>query len=345
MKHKVIVKPIKEDATDTFMPTIYTVAGGDVRVLLENDEFSQFNQNKDTVPKAKQIVFRNTLRALTFEYESDESKQNSTDRKVQQLVKVFFGAHPLFTVNGQLTKHTKSPMFDITDLSEESNEKLVVWNKKTRVANILTDMDFAEKREVAYYYGINPEGKTDGELTILLGSFEYGDCMEPLNIDGFISTWGEKFQSKEKEYVVMARKAITLNIIEVRNGDDGRENFYLGNTFIGTEFNDVLAYCKREERIYNENIVRGVKAADKFESEEKENEVEKVKVSESMAKELTPLEIDEMRVECKGLKVAGHIPQNVYPHLMKGDKLLDALTEGRKAKAKAEKKQLEEIGS
>lgn len=340
MIHEVIVKPLAEEMSDISMPTTYNGEKGEVRILLENDEFENFNINKGNIPRSKQITFRNTLRSIIYKYEDDEDLQTPEDKKVKRLIEVFYKAHPCFVVNGIPHKGTKAPLFNIIDMSELNGAKLKLWNQKLKVANILNGMTLAEKREVSFYYGSNPEGKTDGDLLLMLGDFEIGECMfESTEISKFIELWGKGEENKERDFIVNANKAIAMGIIEDRPSEDNRINYYLGNTFIGVEFNDVIAYFKREERVYAENIVRVINSKDTFKKEEKGSRKE----SESRSGEMTDLEIEELRVEAKLLKVKGFIDVTAMTHVMKGQKLLDAVIIGRKNKATFEANEIANV--
>ena len=50
------------------------------------------------------------------------------------------------------------------------------------------------------------------------------------------------------------RKCLLHGLIDDKI-DGVRHNYYHGTTFVGTSFNDLLAYAKREDRVYQQHIM------------------------------------------------------------------------------------------
>lgn len=329
MIHEVIVKTMSEETPDMGFPTTYTTASGEVRILVENDIFESFSPGyRGAYPDTKSITFKKTMPEMRFRYEGDAALQTDEDKKIRKLVEVYLKGHPCIVIDGNPHKGTKAPLFNLIDVSEVNNKKIRTWNKKLEVANIINGMTFTEKKDVCYYYGGNPDGKTENELVLQLGDFEDGDCMFENEPDKFISTWGGSESNPERNFIINANKAITMGIITNRpSAEDNRINYYLGDTFIGTDFNDVLGYCKREARVYSENILRVIN------QNEPKAEVKAAKVEPGDAKFILPdAELAELRQEAKILKANGYIDSIVMFHNMKGQNLVDVVNVGRAKK-------------
>lgn len=340
MKNKVVIKPIQAAHSDIVLSTSYNISGK-YRYLQDEDTyaemtFQQVAEKKSNPSKIKDITFNNMRHEYVVEYETklEDGKMvaaTTLDRERQKMVEVFWKEHPLIVANGDSTK-TKSALFNLVDEVKKDAQDVSNFEMKFKVAQTIHDMDFEEKIDCAYYYGSNPSGKTDGQLLVYLADFNTGVCMTPKNVTGFMTTWGAE-GTLERSYVINAQKAVTQGIITNMSQDE-KDNFYHGTTFIGTSHNDIVAYFKREDRIYKDHILKSLEKD--LSKEKKESESFTKKVKGEGAGELNVAEIEELRKEAKKLKDEGFIDRTFGHHIAKVENLIAKVEAGRLAKKEAD---------
>lgn len=264
-------------------------------------------------PNETTISFDRNLHSYVVAYEVDDEGQpmSNIDAKFKEVAEKFFMRHPFCTINGKPHKGTISEMFDIVDTHTVVVSKLEEWDSKRRVANFLHDSDLDILRDVCYYYGVSPTGKTKGQICLELGDYQLGklyvrknEMAEP-EYKSFIINWIDSVDP-DKEFVVNCRKAITFDVI-ASNVKDGRLNYYLGTTFIGVSFEDVVAYFKREPKLYQDYVVRGVRDRDVFVEEMQSSKVEEKSTAKnsSQYKKIEALRRDVLSLYTKVHSMAG----------------------------------------
>jgi len=260
MTTKVIIKPIT-DGTPSGMVLVgsYQYAPGKLRILVSENSFLEVHESDKFAPTPMNISFgeRTPVYSISYDPSSDDEFNNSR----KEVIEKFFAEHPLLTRNGKPTKFTKAGLYDMYSEQEKTNIQYDTWKENLQVMNRLDDMSENELCDVWYYYGVEPSGKNRGELIVRLGA--PGDGLAIKDLDPV--TQKNKFMvmfstdtKSETEYIVNMRKCLMHGIIDDKV-DGMRHNFYHGTTFIGTSFNDVIAYAKREDRIYKEHIVPRIK--------------------------------------------------------------------------------------
>jgi hypothetical protein len=333
MKVKVSVKPIELVGKSMSIPFSYSWKGT-VRILMENGEMTVHRGDAVSTPLSKSRIFNENFKSIDYEYEDGqgETKQTETDKKIQNAVDVFWSNHPLTLVNGK--RHANSlpkVLFDVEVQTTKIMNAAKDLKSKGMVFNRINSMTLAEKRDVAYYYGESPKGKSDLDLLTLLADFNAGICMGE-NMESFLQIWSKPNEDTQRQVII--RKALDLNII-YNKADGEKNNYYHGTTFIGTAFNDIVSYCTREENVYKNHILREVQEKDNFVSESQETNQEKVNLSSTGSTTSQNVNtLQALREEAKLLKKEGFMELAVRAHVMGEDTLRPIVEESRKKKAK-----------
>lgn len=259
MKNVIEIRPAQGVMSDIVLSTDYSV--GEKRFFLP--EVNRFIKTEVGLPnnqKPVHIVFNKNFEVLKYEYDADPALRTVKEKDAHIVVENFWKNHPLFLLNGQPHEGTKEPMFNLVESLKVENEKLKNFKQSLTIANIVNTMDYETKRQVSFYYNINPNGKTDEQLLVLLANFDDGQCIS--DSANFIKLWGTNMES-DKDYHIVINKAVFYGVIQNRKLN-GTDNYYIGENLIGTNYADVIAYCKREEQQYKEYICKRVEDADKF---------------------------------------------------------------------------------
>jgi hypothetical protein len=230
----------------------YQSAPGKLRILVSETTFVEVSDMAKDNPSPISLVLTPERPNYKFEY-SDE------DEDLSNVVTKYWGEHPLLVRNGKPTAFTKAGMFNMYDEMEKVSDSYDVWKLALDVMNKVDSMSDNELRDVWYYYGLSPVDKKRDELIIKLGHSIDGIAVKdltPTKTSKFIEVFSQETES-EREYIITLRKALMLSII-MDKMEGNRHNFYHGSVFVGTSFNDLLAYAKREEKIYKESILRRV---------------------------------------------------------------------------------------
>ena len=292
--------------TSTMLPGAYPY-GGKQRTLLDQYRWEDLPQNppKDKPnPESMNLHFPKTNHVQTIRYEVNQKGEpkDQASKQIQNVVEHFYKNHPSCLNNGQTHKNSAGePIFDVSDKATEVVSSLREWDMKRKIANYLIDKcDLDAVRDVMFYYGQNPKGKTHGEICMFLSDYELGilyakgDNNSRL-CDTFLKTWIEELDPS-RIYLIHARKAISLGIVEVRQRD-GNTNYFLNGAFTGLSPEEVADYLKREEKIYKEHVLRRINEKDEFSEEMLATKVEKASLYENAS--MGQLELDKFRDEIR----------------------------------------------
>jgi len=339
MQVKVTITPTKTTSASLYLSGAYKAKNGVIRVLTDNDEVVEWTGNFKDMPRAKGIWFDKSLPRLVIEYEDDEktSKANGTwlsDNKNKRKAEVFYANHVEFSVNGK--RHANSielPSFNMNISTDIVAAEHALFRDTLLVKNRVNSMTYEEKCSAADYYGISPKNKTELDLLIELAG-DKGICMTENNMKIFLREW--MTPNEDTLLVVNIRKAIRLKVIEERN-TAGRIDYYIGTTFIGTTIEDIIAYCRNNEQIYSEHILRKSE-------EDMTREVEATEKLESQiagtSEEMSVSALQDLRNEAVELKKDGFITKHYNVKVMYALKLLPLVEAARKEKEKKESKVL-----
>lgn len=256
MINKVIIKPNTEQTpSGMVLGGSYQCGPGKVRILLSEESFIEVLESDKTAPSAMNIMFNDRTPFFTMSYDPNSNSEH--DKRRKEVIEKFFGEHPLVMRNGKQTQFTRSGMYDMYSEQEKTYIEYETWKENLDVMNRLDGMADNELCDVWYYYGVEPNGKKRGELIVKLGAVPGGLAINDMDMatkkNKFMMMFSGETKS-ETEYIVNMRKALLNGIIDNKM-DGSRSNYYHGTTFIGTSFNDVIAYAKREDRIYKEHII------------------------------------------------------------------------------------------
>lgn len=261
-------------AVDNMMPTTYDI-GGKRRVLQSESEFyeASLNQKADFVwPKEMHIQFtgRTQERILTYETNEDGDPINEFNKGKLNTIRKFFMEHPSTLINGKPHANTipgAAIYYDIVDVNVKVVSEFKDWENKHKVASHLALLDLDDLRNVAYYYGVLPKGKTRGTLILELADYHKGVLFsKPANgeskAENYIKVWMTN-TDPDKEYIINCRKAIDLNVITTAVRD-GHTTFYLGQEMLGPKLEDVVLFAKQNPDAYKSYILKGIKEKDQF---------------------------------------------------------------------------------
>jgi len=259
MKNVVEIKPVAFAISDITLEGDYSIKGKR-RMLTEIDHQLKIDSTTPTMQKAMYWTFNKNFTVLKYEYDVDPKLRTEQEKRNATVVEEFWKNHPLMTINGKSHENTKAPLFNLVESTMVEDVNLKTFQNKLSIANMISVMSYEGKREVCFYYNVNPKGQTDNQLLLKLADFNDGVCMK--DADNFLSTWG-KNENADKEYYITINKAIIYGVIEERKNGPV-VNYFLGQSLIGTSFNDLIAYCKREEQSYKDYITKRVAEADVF---------------------------------------------------------------------------------
>jgi hypothetical protein len=255
MLNKIIIKPNTDEVpSGMVLVGSYQFQPGKLRILVSEDMFIETLESDKSAPAPLNITFSQRSPIYTITY--DDSSNDDTDIKKKSVIEKFFGEHPLMTRNGKPTKYTKSGMYDMYSEVEKNDIHFDTWKEHLSVMNRLDSMSNNELCDVWYYYGVEPSGKKRGELIVKLGSVPGGMAIEDMDLNKksrFLQMFSLETKS-ETDYIVNMRKCLLHGLIDDKV-DGVRHNYYHGTTFVGTTFNDLIAYAKREDRIYQQHIL------------------------------------------------------------------------------------------
>lgn len=255
MLNKIIIKPNTDEVpSGMVLVGSYQFQPGKLRILVSEDMFIETLESDKSAPAPLNITFSQRSPIYTISY--DDSSSDDTDIKKKSVIDKFFGEHPLMTRNGKPTKYTKSGMYDMYSEVEKNDIHFDTWKENLAVMNRLDSMSNNELCDVWYYYGVEPSGKKRGELIVKLGAVPGGMAIEDMDLSKksrFLQMFSLETKS-ETDYIVNMRKCLLHGLIDDKV-DGVRHNYYHGTTFVGTTFNDLIAYAKREDRIYQQHIL------------------------------------------------------------------------------------------
>lgn len=256
MVNKIVIKPITDEVpSGMVLVGSYQFQPGKLRILVSEDMFVETLESDKYAPSPLNITFSQRSPVYTISY--DDSSNDEMDIKKKAVIEKFFGEHPLMTRNGKPTKYTKSGMYDMYSEIEKSDIQFDVWKENLSVMNRLDSMSNNELCDAWYYYGIEPSGKKRGELIVRLGAVPGGLAIEDMDKSTKKNKFLQMFSletKSETEYIVNMRKCLLHGLIDDKV-DGIRHNYYHGTTFVGTSFNDLIAYAKREDRVYQQHIM------------------------------------------------------------------------------------------
>jgi hypothetical protein len=260
MKVEVRIEKVKKATGDIVAPSVYDYKGKR-KVLLTIDEMKVYDIYDKTIPPSVDVQFKgpNPVVKYTYFAESDGTAirgVTAEDENKRRVVEEFWKGHPLFVVNGRPHSNTKDAVFNIIDMPALINERSDEWEMARKIMNLLAESDTSTLLDMHYWYLQTPVGKSRKELILDILSLKGGLAYGVDRMKEFLASW-EGPASADREVRVNAQKAISLGIITKRE-DGTRTNYYYGSEFVGTEISDIIAYFKRDEKVYKDFVVRKI---------------------------------------------------------------------------------------
>lgn len=236
----------------------------ETKILTSDVDMETYNHNVEKNPPASiSISFSRDRQEHRLYYEPDT--KDPYQKKMNDVIENFYKKHPLFTVNGKKHQNTWVAQFDISSDSDRITASYTSWKTALDVAKMVDEMSDEKMRDACYYYGRSPKGMDRQQMTLLLADFNSGYGVKDIDQNGdsvFVNMFSSESDT-ERDFRISMQKALWYNIIENKM-QGSRNNYYLGNEFIGTTENDVLAFLKREEKIYNGHILQKIKENDEL---------------------------------------------------------------------------------
>ncbi len=250
--------------------------GGRVRMIDTFGEYREISSNELARTNAEgqrvgheagYIQLAKTKMYVEYKYNDNEKDEDfsAADKNTKKIVELFWGKNPLCLKNGK--PHTlgqSGDHYDMIDSNLKTINAVASFKDKLRASNAISEMDHAQRTNVAFYYGRSPVGKSEEELLVDLGDGDDGYCLQDENIHDFLKVWVDG-KSSDRDLLVTLKKAIGGEFI-TNKMTDGRNAYYLGETFLGSDDVGLIDWSRKNPQVFQEHIVRKVSAEDKKES-------------------------------------------------------------------------------
>ena len=276
-KIEIIIESLEK--VDTILPGSFSLGDGMIRILQEDYNIVDTEYNK-LGPDGKPLVMREKLlnftnrqdiKVISYNIDDEGSPATDYDKRIKKAIDKFFMMNPLTLVNGLPHDGTLQGKFDVIDPNARANSELILWNKKLKVANYLKDMDEQELKDICYYIGEDPKNRSVGELLLFIADFDYGALfVSKTRLQAFFDAFINNADPM-RQFKVIARKAIEYGVVQTQL-KNGVTSYYINGDFAGSTVEHLVEYLKRNERIFNEFILREVekKSPSKTKAEHKQ---------------------------------------------------------------------------
>lgn len=203
-------------------------------------------EQKENMP-AWSIRFDTNRSSFFIEWESNSNKEAQRSRELAvKHLSYHKSTKPLF---GEPNTNLKGEPFFTLELEGVKNTYLADLNdKKFAIYEKFREMQPSEKRDCAFYYGLNATGLKHSELIAKMADFETGKLMLATNkIDG-MNIMDHFLQNYGKEHITVVKmiteKAIVYN--QIQRKENG---LYMGEQFIATTPEGVYDYLIANKEI------------------------------------------------------------------------------------------------
>ncbi len=201
---------------------------GKLNLLMDGTIISRDSEKGENT---KMINFDERNRFFTITYD------DKTDARLMNEVN-FWKNHP--QVECLDNDYCIKPMFVMVDKTVEIRASIKLIKEKGAVYNLVNNAKVKDMLDIAFFVGGNPIKKSTGEIFLSLIDFNTGTLMQkPGN---FL----RDYKTPDVAYTIIAKKAVIFGIFEKRE-----MHYYFDNELVGGEFDDVLAYCKTNEKMFD----------------------------------------------------------------------------------------------
>lgn len=167
----------------------------------------------------------------------------------------FWSNHPMVEdVNGAGKKGSRFTIEVIEKTKEKKRAKTVNVN---RVVSTIYSMDEEQRRDVMYFFKLDPRGMSDDDITLELVDIESGLLLKEPNTSRFIETFGSINKisvAKKVDMLVNVNKGIATGFVT-----EEAEKFYVGDVLIGKDEDDIALFFRENPQVY-ENLVRSLES-------------------------------------------------------------------------------------
>lgn len=246
-KQTIIITPYKGVTNPILVPS-YTDNVKKKTVILDNRYHVHFDKLPPGVTRFAYSFDAKSRPILKIEWDwSDDDKVNQIEIPFQKHAKDFFMNHPNIEVVGYKNNNLRDPLFTMFVVEDGENYDHVMFELRLRVMNIIYNLSDSKRRDIAYYFGMNPAGMNDKKLLLALVGLAGGALLVEEKAKEFIRLM-ENPENKEALILTIVRKAILMGKVTFR---EGKYYGFGDDAFIGTNEKDVFKFYFENEKMYN----------------------------------------------------------------------------------------------
>lgn len=211
-------------------------------------------------PEPMDLKFINNPRGISMlvhEYKVvgvDEENMRTHEAQNTRYIKEFLQHHPQTIINGVAHDNTSiSPMFDIVWQSVKEDTVVATFEQRfDAIAYVKNFMNFEQKRDLLFYYGINANGLNENQLTMKLigedmaSGVLFTKTKDRNNLHEFDRI--RKDENTTYATYINIRKALAYGIIELKKKGNS-PNYFYGSEFIGTSEGDVVNFFYKNNKL------------------------------------------------------------------------------------------------
>lgn len=221
------------------------------RIIITNNYRVVINRDLTSNEKALTHDFSPTDPYLYIVWDDKEDKEKST--AVSYLMK-----HIHVDCETEKNINLKKAIFKFENIGKTKSNNVIINKKALMVANICNEFTFAKLRDIAFWYS-DKLGKTSvikmSAEDIYLALLDRKTGILINSPDEFLN----RYKSPDIQYNVIINKALMLNVITKEKGF-----YFVGQEQIGASFEDLISYCKLNEKMFNDFIKPQVQKTDKL---------------------------------------------------------------------------------
>lgn len=244
MKQTIIIRPNGEVLSPTLVSSYYDKERGKT-YFLDN----RFRVHEDALP-AGCNRFSHTFDArlspelkVEFDWTTDLGKLK---RPEQERAKDWFTRHPNVEVVGSNNPNLVQPLFKMFALEDLENKDFDLFETRLKVQNVVYNMDEDKRKDLAFYFGINPAKMNDKKVLLELANPLGGFLMKEEHAKELLRVMNMP-ENKELLVRTAVKKAILSGKIMNR---DGRFYAYGDDELLGVNEEDVFKYYFSNNKMY-----------------------------------------------------------------------------------------------
>lgn len=178
---------------------------------------------------------------------SDDDKVNQIEIPFQKQAKDWFLNHPNIQTAGYVNPNLVQPLFKMYILEDMEDKEYKDFKLRLQVMNIVDNMTKEKRKDIAYYYGLNPSKMDDKKVLLSLVSPIGGALMDNVKAEELVRLMSTP-DNKEMIIRTVVKKAITLGKILVK---DGKYYGFGDNELIATSEEDTFKFYYSNSKMYD----------------------------------------------------------------------------------------------